>query len=347
VRAAVFLCRIALPEHATRSVHAHQVLHVMSGVEDDDRTGTTVADAWTLERVVGHGATALVYAARHTSGRVGAMKVLRRSLAGHAETIARFRREAGVAATVCHPNVVSVWGLAETDDGVPLVAMELLEGETLAERLHKSALPLVDVRALGLQLLDAVAACHSVGVIHRDLKPDNVFVTTDGTVKLLDFGVARPANSGVTARRLAIGTPEFMAPEAARGECSDRRVDVFCVGALLRSLITGRLPRQAVSGERTLRTAAREALSPLELAAPDVPRALSRVIDRACAWEPGNRWQSAETFHEALALVSEHELMGADGEPSIRYDDRQTYPATPSAIMASEGRPTLPEVIGR
>lgn len=303
--------------------------------DEDQRVGTTIDGAWTIERAIGVGATAIVYAARHRSGNVAAMKILRRDHLDDLDALTRFVREAEVARRIRHPSIVEVWGLSTTDDGVPVIVMELLDGETLSQRLRRGPQPVREAVALGIDILRGVAVCHAQGVLHRDLKPSNVFVTNDGTAKLLDFGVARGRDQSPTSRRMAVGTPAFMAPEQARGGQVDARADVFCVGAILHTLITGALPRHG-NEERVLAAAAREGVRPLALAAPHVPLGVAEVVDKALAWSPESRWESATAFADALAAI---DLTGF-----VPREQIITVPCTPLAMSALQRNSTVPEV---
>jgi len=302
---------------------------------DELREGTTIAGVWQLEHLLGRGATALVYAARHTGGTVSAVKILRKTMVEDQAIVLRFLREASLASRVRHPSVVEVWGATRTDDDVPAIMMELLQGETLAARVARGPHRVSEAVAITIAVLRGVGACHEVGIVHRDLKPSNVFLTHTGATKLLDFGVARVVGSLPTSRRMAIGTPAFMSPEQARGAPVDARTDVFCVGMLLHSLIVGRLPRGG-DDDRVLATAAREGVRPLVLAAPHVPRALALAVDRAVSWAPEARWPSASAFADALSAVE------LDDAPCLIFEDDRTLPDTPTAMRALERRSTVP-----
>ena len=308
------------------------------------RVNTTIGAAWTLEAVVGEGATAIVYAARHTQGRRAAIKILRRELAADAEIRRRFDREVELGRSVRHPNVIDIWGLAQTDDGVPAMLMELLEGETWAQRSRREAPTLVTVVRVALRVLDGLSACHAKGVIHRDVKPSNVFLLTNGEVKLVDFGVARDRDRSHTSRTIALGTPTYMAPEQARAEKwrQDERTDVFGVGATLYAVIRGAVPHGG-DDDVALDRAARESPSPLVIAAPHIPRSLASAVDRAMCRDPSGRWQSARSFRAALEVV-EADLLATDRPSRAAICTTRTM-ATPIVIdEVRESRETLPDV---
>ena len=307
-----------------------------------DRLGTTLEGVWTLDGIVGRGATSVVYSARHTSGRRAAMKVMHRECASDHEMRLRFRNEARIAARVRHPNVVDVWGSSNTDDGMPVLVSELLEGVTLGRHVRRTAPSVAVVVHLALQLLDAVQACHDAGVLHRDLKPSNVVILKNGTLKLLDFGVAKEVDKrGMTQRRLALGTPSYMAPEQARAEAQDQRTDVFGAGATLYPLFTGAAPHDG-DEDCALDRAANQSPSPLLMAAPDLPRALAHAIDRAMSRDADRRWQSIAEFRAALVLVARGLLHEESGTmPALTRHN--TLPATPSSITyARETSETIP-----
>jgi eukaryotic-like serine/threonine-protein kinase len=310
--------------------------------EDHDRLGSLLDGVWLLDGIVGRGATSVVYSAMHATGRRGAMKIMHRRCAADHDLRLRFRNEARLAASVRHRNVVEVWGSATTHDGVPVIAMELLEGMTLARYVRKTSPSVLRVVQVALDLLDSVQACHDAGILHRDLKPSNAFIQNDGVLKLLDFGVAKQlANRGVTAGRMAIGTPSYMAPEQARALEHDRRTDVFGVGATLYALFTGAVPHEG-DEDGALDRAARQSPSPLLMAAPGLPQSLAHAIDRAMARDPAWRWQTVSDFRAALlAVVRELSAEQSGSMPALVRI--KTLPSTPSALMyAREHSETLP-----
>src|SRR5262245_54130989 len=196
---------------------------------------------------LGQGGMGVVYAAEDPSlGRRVALKTITHS---DDDSRQRFRREARAAASVSHPNACQIFEIGE-DAGRLFIAMELLDGEPLAERLKRGPLPLADTLSLGREMLSALDALHAQGVIHRDVKPSNVFLTSRGT-KLLDFGLARPLSSDsggalsleddLTRSGLIVGTPRYMAPEQVLGDPIDARTDVFATGAVLFEALAGRV----------------------------------------------------------------------------------------------------------
>jgi serine/threonine protein kinase len=259
----------------------------------------------------------VVYSARDEKlERVVALKTMS-SMATDETARRRFWREARAAATVNHPNVCQIYDIGE-DDGTLFIAMELLEGESLAERLHRGALNASDAVPVALGILAALTALHSRGIVHRDLKPSNVFLTPFG-VKLLDFGLARPeldrsldVTGPLTQTGIVVGTPRYMSPEQAAGGPADARSDLFAAGAILFEMLAG---RPAFSG-RTVVDILHATLHehPPALAGSPAVTAIDRVIRRALAKRPDDRPPSAEMFADELRAV--HGLEEA-GSPAL------------------------------
>ncbi|MEZ4365640.1 MAG: serine/threonine-protein kinase [Kofleriaceae bacterium] len=214
--------------------------------------GAVIGGTYTIEALLGRGGMGAVFIASHARlpGKRVAIKVLHAELAD-AELLARFRREAEIASRLGHPNIVGVTDFNVTDDGVPYLVLELLEGQTLAERIAAGPMPLPEVTRIVRQVASALAAAHREGIVHRDLKPQNVFLVpteVGGTiieqVKVLDFGISKIQGSQTiqTLDNALLGTPQYMAPEQAKGEHSsvDERTDLFALGAIVYEMITGR-----------------------------------------------------------------------------------------------------------
>ncbi len=280
--------------------------------------GTTLSHYRVLRRL-GAGGMGEVYLALDTRlEREVALKVLPASLADSAR-LARLQREARAAAALNHPNIVTLHAIEEAD-GVPFLVMELVEGETLRQRIPSTGFELEELLRLAVPLVDAVAAAHARGVTHRDLKPENVMVTWDGHLKILDFGLAklRAPQSGAaidtaadtpfpdeaaTREGMVVGTPGHMAPEQIRGQQADARTDVFALGLLLFEAATGRHPFPA--DDPTARTLAvlRDAPLALSRLRPDLPRELERLLERCLEKDPNRRLSSAaELRHDIEAL---------------------------------------------
>jgi eukaryotic-like serine/threonine-protein kinase len=216
-----------------------------------------------IRSLVGVGGMGEVYRARDTKlGRDVAIKILPRLFTSNPDRLARFEREARVLASLNHPHIGAIYGL-EDADGVPALVLELVNGETLADRIARGPIPLNDTLTMARQMADALEAAHEKGIVHRDLKPANIKITPDGVVKVLDFGLAKAASGdaapvdltqsptmtiGGTREGVILGTAGYMSPEQAKGRSADKRADVWAFGIVLYEMLTG---RQAFAGETT------------------------------------------------------------------------------------------------
>lgn len=275
----------------------------------DDLVGVVLGGTYRLTRSLGEGAMGRVYEAQHTriEGKRFAVKVLHPELVQHAELRERFHREAEAAALLDHPNAVSVFDVGETDDGRPFIVSELLTGEDLSDLLSR-------VRTLSVpravhvvrQVAKALAAAHERGVIHRDVKPDNVFLMGDPgrpRAKVLDFGISRLDKGGKQLTKLGtvIGTPSYMPPEQGRGQRVDHRADVYGLGAILYRALTGVAPHDKGNPADTLVDVLTQELVRPRALEPRIPEAIEQLIVRAMAREPEQRFATMQAFDDALA----------------------------------------------
>ena len=261
---------------------------------------------YALAHKLGEGGMGVVYAARDERlQRTVALKTLS-SLGRDENARKRFWREARAAASVNHPNICQIYEIGE-DGGELFIAMELLEGEVLADRLRRGPMSAPDALPVSLGILSALSALHSRSIVHRDLKPSNVFLTAHG-VKLLDFGLARPeidgsysGESDVTRSGVVLGTPRYMAPEQASGETIDPRSDLFAAGAIIFEMLAGR----PAFGGRTLAEIvhATRYEQPPALTGSPVVAAIDRVIRQALAKKPADRPASADEMAEELRAI--------------------------------------------
>jgi serine/threonine-protein kinase len=270
------------------------------------QVGRTLANKWTIDRFIDMGGMAAVFAATHRNGKRVAIKMLLPAFAEHDEVRARFLREGYVANQVDHPGAVSVLDDDVADDGSPFLVMELLEGESLDQWLHRvRTVPVADVLAVADQALDVLAAFHARGVIHRDIKPGNLFVTKPGVLKVLDFGLARLRDAkgiAATAAGVVVGTAAYMPPEQAQGKSAevDHRCDIFAVGAVMFRALTGRAIHEGTTPMARLIEAMRQPAPPVAQIAPSVPASVAAIVDRALAFEKASRWPSAVEMRAAV-----------------------------------------------
>jgi eukaryotic-like serine/threonine-protein kinase len=238
-------------------------------------------------------------------GRRVALKFLPSELTHDPLRVARFEREARSASALNHPNVCHIYALGETGDGVLFIAMELVEGETLRERLRRASLSVHDATAIGIQITEAIVAAHQAGIVHRDLKPENVMLRSDGHVKVLDFGLAKPALAAALAEDpdptstmlktepgAIVGTVAYMSPEQARSEDVDPRTDIWSFGVLLYEMVAGRSPFAAPSDTEVLAAILDRDPDPLARFARDVPPELQRIITKTLQKDRAHRYQA-------------------------------------------------------
>jgi serine/threonine-protein kinase len=273
-----------------------------------------------------------------------ALKRLAENLARDEELRRRFLREARLAARLSHPNVVRVFDVGE-DDGRPFIAMEYVEGETLAELVaRRGRLPAGEAAELGMQMCSGLAAAHAAGLVHRDVKPQNLLLRTDGVLKLGDFGIAvGHEGTRLTLAGTVLGTAGYLAPEQARGEQVTAAADIYAVGAVLYELLTGEPSRTARS---LAELGSEDGFAPPDLAAgaPDAPPELVAAVTGCLAFRPEDRPPAAATLARLLAPVaSEAETLALPPEPAQRATEILGRPAragpwwTPRRLAASAG----------
>lgn len=276
------------------------------------RAGDRVGD-YTIEEPLGEGAMGVVYRGAGPDGRRVAIKVLGSGAASQPEALARFRREARVTSELGHPNIVAALSAGETAEGSPYLVMELLEGEDLATLLAREGqLPSPRALALFAQIASALSAAHALGVVHRDLKPPNLFVTRDEggaeRVKVLDFGVSKVqgGKSVLTRTHASLGTPGYMAPEQVEGRSAtvDARADIFALGAILYEMLAGRPPFVDLSIPALLHRVVHGDPPPLRALAPGLPAPLVATVERALRKDPAQRFASVEEMARSLASLA-------------------------------------------
>jgi serine/threonine-protein kinase len=273
------------------------------------RVGTVLKQKWRLRRLLGVGGMAAVYAGTHRTGYSVAVKVLHIELSIFEEVRSRFAREPYVANQIKHPGVVRVLDDDVAEDGAAFIVMELLDGETLDDlwRRRGGRLPLDEALSIVARLLDVLAAAHEIGIVHRDIKPQNIFITSDGALKLLDFGIARVAEGSSTLTQAGgmLGTPAFMSPEQARGrwQVVDARSDLWSVGATLFVLISGHFVHEAETiAELHIAAATTPARSIAEVV-PELPAEFVRLIARALSYDQADRWSDAQAMRGAVREI--------------------------------------------
>ncbi|WP_437639605.1 serine/threonine-protein kinase [Sorangium sp. So ce854] len=296
------------------------------------RVGTTIRNKWTLERLLGAGGMAAVYVGVHRIGRRDALKILHPQAAKSKEICDRFEREAQAANRFRHPGAVEIRDIDVAEDGAPFLVMELLDGESLAERERRlGGVPLAEVLDFTAQVLDTLGAAHAQGIIHRDVKPANLYVVREDPastplpglgprIKVLDFGLARIRQDSslqgeLTRMGIVLGTTPYMPPEQAKGRDIDARADLFAIGATMFRLIAGRHVHEASTDFDLLLKMGREPAPPLAQRAPRTPRDVCLVVDRALAFDRDQRYPDARCMLEDVRAL----LRGAPPPYASRF----------------------------
>ena len=273
-------------------------------------------DSYEVVAPVGAGGMGEVYRARDlVLGRDVAIKVLTRVASASPENRARFEREARAVAALSHPNILAIYNFGY-QDGIAYAVIEWLKGHTLREELAHGPLALSRALDLGGQMALGLSAAHEKGVAHRDFKPENLYVTADGVVKLLDFGLAKivsesgpeftaeAATDATTRAGMLMGTVGYMSPEQVSGFTADFRSDVFSLGIVLFEMLTGQRPFRRESAVETLSATVKEAPPPVTALTPGVPIPLERIVMRCLEKSPAERFQSARDLAFALSALA-------------------------------------------
>jgi serine/threonine-protein kinase len=271
----------------------------------DPFLGQTVG-AWTVEKRIAIGTFGSIYRASNAEGEQAAVKLMHRELAADTNLVERFRQEGSVMKQLGSAHIVRTFDYGE-HEGLPYIVMELLTGETVLDRLRITRpLPWHQAFAIGKGVCEALEAAHAVGVVHRDLKPGNIFVATGESVKVLDFGIAKIlSNSSVgdpkelTIMGTAVGTVEYMAPEQLMGGRADARTDIYTLGVVLYEMVVGRRPYNAAGLELLTEQLSRQPAKPSERH-PSLPAVVDDVLMRCLAADVDDRYQSAREMRDAL-----------------------------------------------
>ncbi|HEX8796148.1 MAG TPA: protein kinase [Polyangiaceae bacterium] len=337
------------------------------GPEPRLAAGDLIAERYRLEKPLGQGGMGVVWAARHVVTRKPvALKFVKHANRERPETRQRFLREARAACAVRHPSVVAVHDVLELEDGSPVMVMDLLVGESMAQRLERErALPLSEVARLMVPVCAGVGSAHALGIVHRDLKPDNIFLCdeVDGTagVKVLDFGIAKltategdAAHTGASTNTgVLLGTPYYMAPEQMFAEKNiDHRADLWAIGVILYEALSGKRPTQAENVGQILKVIARDKIVPLRRLAPSVPEPVLDLVGRLLEVEPEQR---PSDLREVVDVLSKYTSAQAEpfGAPraasssNVRPPRRWTLPAVMAGLAIAGAGAVAIGIFGR
>jgi tRNA A-37 threonylcarbamoyl transferase component Bud32 len=314
--------------------------------------GTCVAGKYIICDVLGTGGSALVYAAEQVNlKRVVAFKLYPARGALASTMLQRFEREAQLLASVHHENVVAVFDAGRMPNGSPYLVVQRLQGDSLATRLGTAPLSVIEAVDVAHQVLSALCALSDVGIVHRDVKPENLVLDRlpDGRtiLKLVDFGIAKAAHDQ-PARELdeMVGTPGYMAPEQVRGEDIDARCDLYALGATLYEMLTGRTPHTGDSAQQVAMATLFGAIPPLRTLRPDCPEGFAQIVMRALARDPSDRFACAREMKGALDRwrAAQDPGMGAESarererdEATLRLRTRAAPPLRPHGRTRTRG----------
>ncbi|HKR00439.1 MAG TPA: serine/threonine-protein kinase, partial [Pyrinomonadaceae bacterium] len=288
----------------------------------DPLIGQTLADKYRIEELINEGGMGAVYRATHIlMDKTVAIKVLHPALAADDKIVARFSREARAASRISHPHALNVTDFGESDNGVVFLVMEYLKGQTLKEVIRGDGpMPLERITEIIRQVCGALEAAHTEGVVHRDLKSDNIMLVDIGGgdwAKVLDFGIAKITEKvgqdpALTAPNLIIGTPQYMSPE----QCSqaaeiDSRSDIYSLGVILYEMLVGHVPFTGESPTAIMMKHLQEAPPSVLEERKDLPAAVGRVVARSMAKRPEDRFQTVSALSEELAAAAEEKPSGA------------------------------------
>jgi len=300
-----------------------------------------------LRRQLGRGAMGVVYEAFDSViERTVALKLLRTDVFAAeqlADVRARFKREAHSAGKLSHPNIVTIFDYGE-HDGAPYIAMDLMSGQELSRRLEAGArLPLPETVRIITELLAALSYAHEGGVVHRDIKPSNLFLLRDGTLKVVDFGVARVESSELTETGAILGTPAYMSPEQFLGLPVDGRSDLFSVGIILYHLLTGDRPFSGSPTTIMQKVLRQDPIEPTALN-PTLAADWDTVIKRALAKKPEQRFQTARQFADAVRFVADGRALPK--APEFLNDATVQVPPSPKPAPARSSRAWVYAIVG-
>lgn len=285
--------------------------------------GQMINERYQIIRLIGEGGMANVYLAHDIIlDRMVAVKILRGDLADDEKFVRRFQREAISASSLTHPNIVGMYDVGE-DNGDYFIVMEYIDGKTLKSLIKKrGALTLPEVMDIMMQLLDGVKCAHDSYIIHRDIKPQNVLILDDGTVKITDFGIATALNNNeLTQTNSVMGSVHYLPPEQANGKNSTVKSDIYSIGIMMYELLTGKLPFKGDNAVEIAIKQMRDEIPSVCLINPEIPQSIENVILKACAKNPKNRYDSVAQMQEDLKTALDPERKN---EPRYvyKYDEQ-------------------------
>lgn len=303
--------------------------------------GTVLSDRYRLEAKLGSGGMSTVYLARdEVLDRPVAVKLMHREMTEQPDQLERFNQEARAVAKLSNPNVVAVIDAGE-DGGRPYIVLEYVQGETLKQRISRvGSLDATEAIAYALEVAQGLAVAHEAEMVHRDVKPQNVLIDSTGRAKLTDFGISRQLNDeGVTATGRVIGTTDYVAPEQAMGKDVDPRSDIYSLGIVLFEMLTGDVPFEADNQIGVAMKHVNEPLPDVQVLRPDISAASGRVVDKATAKDPDDRYATIDEMAEDLQAALEVEAIRAGGTTGEATSVLDALPAPRRQLPSSKSSP--------
>ncbi|HEV2858754.1 MAG TPA: protein kinase [Solirubrobacterales bacterium] len=301
--------------------------------------GTVLSGRYKLEAKLGSGGMSTVYLARDTTlDRQVAVKVMHREMSEQADQLQRFRQEARAVAKLSHPNVVAVIDAGE-DGGHPYIVFEYVEGETLKQRINRiGALDAQEALAYAIEVARGLTVAHARNMVHRDIKPQNVLIDSEGRAKLTDFGISRQLEQdGMTATGRVLGTTDYVAPEQAMGHPVDQRSDIYSLGVVLYEMLVGQVPFTADSQVGVAMKHVNEELPDVQQHRPELSAAAAHVVERSTAKDPDDRYQSVGELIDDLSTALEVEAARAGSTTGEATSVLEAVPPT-ERKLSSGGR---------
>ena len=308
----------------------------------DSNIGKKLDGRYELLELIGVGGMADIYKARDiTEDRVVAVKILKTEFAASEDFMRRFRNESKAIALLSHPNIVKIYDVGFTEK-LQFIVMEYIDGINLSEYISKQGvLKWKDVVHFTMQILKALQHAHDRGIVHRDIKPQNVMLLADGTIKVMDFGIARfNRETDKTMSEKAIGSVHYISPEQARGDVTDERSDIYSIGIMMYEMLTGKKPFDGDSPVAIALMHMQSNAKKMSDINNSIPEGLEEITEKAMQKEPSKRYQTAgemmkdiEEFKQNPSIVFEYKYFSTDG--TTKYFDKVTEPAKKSSKNSS------------
>ena len=303
----------------------------------DKYTGKRLDGRYEIQELIGVGGMAMVYKAHDTvDDKTVAIKILKDEFLGNSEFIRRFKNESKAIAVLSHPNIVKVNDVS-FGDKIQYIVMEYIDGITLKEYIgHQGVIPWKEAVHFTVQILQALQHAHEKGIVHRDMKPQNIMLLQDGSIKVMDFGIARFSNNETkTMTDKAIGSVHYIAPEQARGDKTDGKADIYSVGVMLYEMLTGKLPFEADSAVSVAIMQMQSDPKPLREINDNIPEGLEEITLKAMRKEPSQRYNGAGEMLEAVEMFRRNPSIKfgynyyVDENPTKKFDDKGSNPPAP------------------